>query len=73
MTPLILLVWALVGESASLMPALNRGSAAVNQLQQGNTESAPWLGHLHEFLTRVFGMHGNARCNDVCGTSSIMS
>ncbi len=55
--PLLLLGWAVVQESSSVMLVVKRGTTTVAQWRDGNIlESTPWIAHLRFFLSRVFGM-----------------
>jgi predicted PurR-regulated permease PerM len=56
-TPVILLSWALIQESTSLIAVANQGSATVAQWREGNIlESTPWMSHVRFFLTKTFGL-----------------
>jgi predicted PurR-regulated permease PerM len=56
-TPMVLLAWAIVQESSSLVPMLKGGSSAVAQWREGNVlESAPWMADVRFFLAKAFGV-----------------
>ena len=56
-TPILLLAWAIIGESTSLIPVLKQASTTIGQWHDGNfMDSAPWMTHVHYFVANAFGM-----------------